>query len=281
MKPCIVMQSDFGNEGSLVAQMHGVCKKVDPALDIQDITHIIDAFDIRRASKLLASTLTCWPVGTVFVSVVDPGVGSSRKACVARTGNGYYIVTPDNGTLTLVDSLYGIEAVREIDEKINRYKDSELVNVFHGRDLFSYTAARLASGIIDFNQVGPSYEVSGIVRYERLPYSIAEGQAEGFAHGDPAKNFGILDTNIPNKEFPKTGIKVFDKVKLVLALDQRIVFERTIQFCNTFADVKKGEVLLYNEVDLNLGIASNMANFAEQYAIEGGKEYKLSLIKEP
>ena len=147
-KPSIVMQSDFGIDSALVSCMHGVVKKVDSDLEIYDISHIITPFCITQASDCLSLALPCWPDGTVFVSVVDPGVGTKRKGSVALTENGSYIVTPDNGTLTKVAMLYGIKAIREIDMSFNRYPDSEDVDVFHGRDVFSYTAARLASAAL-------------------------------------------------------------------------------------------------------------------------------------
>jgi S-adenosylmethionine hydrolase len=108
-----------------------------------------------------------WPEGTIFISVIDPGVGTPRRACVAKTKDGYYIVTPDNGTLTHMKKWVGINEIREIDESINRLKgkDTEGTSIFHGRDLFGYCAARLASGIITYEQVGPEYDVKEIVEY--------------------------------------------------------------------------------------------------------------------
>ena len=100
---------------------------------------------------------------TVFVSVVDPGVGTPRKASVALLKDGNYVITPDNGTLTHVYYNVGIEAIREIDETKNRYQGTENVSVFHGRDLFAYTAAKLASGQITFEEVGESYSLDDIV----------------------------------------------------------------------------------------------------------------------
>lgn len=163
MKPAIVMQSDFGIDSGLVASMHGVCKKIDPTLDVSDVTHVIKPYDIVAASKCLYTCMTCWPKGTIFVSVVDPGVGTARKACIAKTKNGYYISTPDNGTLTMVADAYGLDAVREIDESKHRYMDTEFISVFHGRDLFSHCAAKLAAGIITYEEVGPEYPLEEVV----------------------------------------------------------------------------------------------------------------------
>lgn len=163
VKPCIAMQTDFGFGGG--GAMYGVCKTVDMELQVYDISHVIPRFNVQKASESLVSVLPFWPKGTVFVSVVDPGVGTERRASVARTRNGYYIVTPDNGTLTDVNRKFGIEAIRVIDEKVNRLKGTEKTSIFHGRDLFAYCAARLASGIIDFEGVGAEYPVAEIVEF--------------------------------------------------------------------------------------------------------------------
>ena len=141
MKPCIVWQTDFGLSWGAVASMVGVCKQVDPELECIDITHEIEAYNILAASREIIYVEPFWPKGTVFVSVVDPGVGTDRRACVAKLHDGNYIVTPDNGTLTHLYYEVGIDEVREIDETVNRYHGTEAVSLFHGSDLFSYTAA--------------------------------------------------------------------------------------------------------------------------------------------
>src|SRR6516162_178174 len=151
----VVFQSDFGQKDGAVSAMKGVAMTVSPELRLFDLTHEIPAYNIWEAAYRLEQTVPYWPAGTVFVSVVDPGVGTSRKSVVLKTKSGHYIVTPDNGTLTLVAEDLGIAEVREIDEAVNRRKASEKSYTFHGRDVYAYTAARLASGVISFEQVGP------------------------------------------------------------------------------------------------------------------------------
>src|SRR5699024_1072971 len=138
---------------------------VDRSLEIVDGTHEIPKFDTWSASYRLSQYMKFWPRGTIFVSVDDPGVGTKRRAAVARTKDGYYIVTPDNGSLTHIKKEMGIEEIREIDEGKNRLRGTEGVSIFHGRDLFAYCAAKLASGIIGFEQVGPAYSVEEIVEH--------------------------------------------------------------------------------------------------------------------
>src|SRR5205085_11805155 len=150
----VVFQSDFGLKDGAVSAMKGVAMNVDSSLKLFDLTHEIPAYNIWEAAYRLEQTVPYWPQGTVFVSVVDPGVGTDRRSVVLKTNAGHFIVTPDNGTLTLISASEGIEAIREIDEAVNRRKGSEKSYTFHGRDVYAYTAARLAAGVIGFEQVG-------------------------------------------------------------------------------------------------------------------------------
>ena len=150
----LVFQSDFGLKDGAVSAMKGVAIGVSSDLKIFDLTHEIPAYNIWEAAYRLVQTVPYYPAGTVFVSVVDPGVGTARKSVVLKTKTGQFIVTPDNGTLTLVAQSLGIEAVREINEVKNRRKDSEKSYTFHGRDVYAYTGAKLASGVITYDQVG-------------------------------------------------------------------------------------------------------------------------------
>src|SRR5580693_10610671 len=151
----VVYQSDFGLKDGAVSEMKGVAMGVSPELKLYDLTHEIPAYNIWEAAYRLQQTVPYWPVGTVFVSVVDPGVGTSRKSVVLKTKTGQFIVTPDNGTLTLLAESLGIDQIREIDESVNRRQDSKKSYTFHGRDVYAFTAARLAAGVITYEQVGP------------------------------------------------------------------------------------------------------------------------------
>ena len=181
----LVIQTDFGVKDGAVAEMKGVAFAVDPHLAIFDLSHENTPYDIWEASYRLKQTAPYWPAGTVFVSVIDPGVGTSRASVVLLTKSGHYIVTPDNGTLTLVAEELGIAAVRRIDETVNRRAGSERSYTFHGRDVYAYTGARLAAGKITFEQVGPLLEPKVI----SLPYE------------KPALKDGVLSGNIPQIDF--------------------------------------------------------------------------------
>ncbi|KGF02800.1 DNA-directed RNA polymerase subunit delta, partial [Actinomyces sp. S6-Spd3] len=123
MKP-LILQSDFGYSDGAVSAMHGVAYGVDSSLPIEDLTHNIPPYDVWEGSCRLAQTLVYWPAGSVFVSVVDPGVGSDRLSVVAKTKSGHFVVTPDNGTLTHIAVTYGLDELREIDESVNRLPGS-------------------------------------------------------------------------------------------------------------------------------------------------------------
>jgi S-adenosylmethionine hydrolase len=155
----IVFQSDFGLKDGAVSAMKGVASSVSPGLKLYDLTHEIPAYNIWEAAYRLEQTVSYWPIGTVFVSVIDPGVGTNRRSVVLKTKSGHFIVTPDNGTLTLIAQSLGIDNLREIDESINRRKGSQRSYTFHGRDVYAYTAARLASGTINFKQLVKYYQI--------------------------------------------------------------------------------------------------------------------------
>ena len=280
MKPILVFQTDFTYAEGAVSSMYGVVKTVDRELEIFDGTHEIPKFDTWSASYRLYQSVRFWPEGTIYVSVVDPGVGTSRRACVAKTKDGYYIVTPDNGSLTHYKKWVGIEAVREIDESVNRLrgKGTEEVAIFHGRDLFGYTAARLASGIIDFEGVGPEYPVEEIVELPILEPTVTEGRAEGiFEIEDP--NFGNLWTNIPLKTFREAGFAYGDMLNVVVRHEGEVVFDEKVLFHQSFGMAKKGDPIIYNNELMKVALAVSQGSFIEKYGINFGPEWTVEFTK--
>ena len=272
----LVFQTDFGLVDGAVSAMYGVAYSVNPDLRIHDLTHDITPFNIFEGSYRLIQTINYWPENTVFVSVVDPGVGSDRKSVVVRTNSGRYIVTPDNGTLTHVIRLEGISAAREIDETVNRLPRSGECYTFHGRDVYAYTGARLAAGIIDFDEVGPEIPVSSLVS---LP--IVEPRMEGNAVCGTIDvldvRFGSLWTNIPRTLFLKTGVQYGDRVVITIENDTRCVYRNIILFARSFADVYVGEALAYvNSLDC-MAVAINQGSFAKAYNIGTGNSWRITI----
>ncbi len=277
-KPILVFQTDFTYAEGAVSSMYGVAKCVDRELEIFDGTHQLPQYDTWSASYRLYQSLQFWPKGTIYVSVVDPGVGTSRRACVAKTVDGYYIVTPDNGSLTHIKKFVGIEAVREIDESVNRLKSTRGVAIFHGRDLFGYTAARLASGIIDFEGVGPEYPVEEIVEHEILEPTITTGKAEGiFEINDP--NFGNLWTNIPTEQFMEAGFHYGDTLHTVIRHDGKVVFEQDLLFEKSFGYVKKGDVMIYNNELMKVALAVCQGSLCKQHNLDFGPDWTIEFTK--
>ena len=267
----LVLQTDFGVKDGAVSAMKGVAMNVSPQLKVFDLTHEIPAYNIWEAAYRLEQTARYWPKGTVFVSVVDPGVGSSRKSVVLKTKTGYFFVTPDNGTLTLIAESMGISELREIDEKVNRLKGSGKSYTFHGRDVYAYTGARLASGVINFEQVGPRLEPNVI----KINYQHAV-----FENGIIKGNIPILDiqygniwTNISDSLFAKLNLKFGDPVSIKIYNAGKEVFSGSMPYVASFASVKEGENLVYLNSLLNLAFAVNLGNFSEKYEISSGPEW--------
>ena len=272
----LVFQSDFGLVDGAVSAMYGVAYTVEPRLNIHVLTHDITPYNIWEASYRLIQTIRYWPQGTIFVSVVDPGVGSDRKSVVVKTASGHYVVTPDNGTLTHIIRFDGIEAVREIDEHVNRLPRSGESYTFHGRDVFAYTGARLAAGIIDFEGVGPEMKPEDLVR---LP--IIEPRLEGSAVCGTIDvldvRFGSLWTNIPRTLFLQTGVHYGDRVSITIENDTRCVYRNIILFAKSFADVYMGEALAYvNSLDC-MAVAINQGSFARAYNIGTGNSWRIRI----
>lgn len=280
MRPLLVFQTDFTYKEGAVCAMYGVVKSVDREIEIIDGTHEIPRYDIWSASYRLYQSMRFWPEGTIFVSVVDPGVGTSRKACVAKTAGGYYVVTPDNGTLTHLKKWVGITSVREIDETVNRLhgKNTEGVSVFHGRDLFGYCAARLASGIITYEQVGPEYSVDDIVEYPILEPQFKNNKVCGiFEIGDP--NFGNLWTNIPLSLFKAAGFDYGDYLNVTIKHEGREVFRDNILFHKSFGYAKKGEAIIYNNELMKVSMAICQGNLCEKYNLGYGSDWTVEFEK--
>ena len=278
MKKALVLQSDFGISDGAVSAMHGVSHSVDHQLSIFDLTHDIPPFNIWEASYRLWQTMMYWTKGTVFVSVVDPGVGSTRRSLGVKTGTGHFVITPDNGTLTHIDRTAGIIEAREIDETINRLPYSGESYTFHGRDIYAYTGARLAAGVITFEQVGPSVDVNSLTHLMVKKPQIHGGVAEGLIDILDIR-FGNLWTNIQRSLFKEMKVDYGDTLEVVILHNGRPVYQNEMTFGRSFADTHMGEPLVYvNSLD-NLGVAINQGSFAKAYGIGTGSNWEISFRK--
>ncbi|WP_216854516.1 SAM hydrolase/SAM-dependent halogenase family protein [Pedobacter panaciterrae] len=273
----VVFQSDFGLKDGAVSAMKGVAMGVSSELKLYDITHEIPAYNIWEASYRLMQTVPYYPKGTVFVSVVDPGVGTERKSVVLKTNTGQFIVTPDNGTLTLTAEQLGIEEIREIDEAVNRRKDSGKSYTFHGRDVYAYTAARLASGLISFNEVGkvlPKEVLS-------IPYQKAIIIGKTLKGNIPILDvqYGNIWTNIDAELVKKFNLKYGDLLKISIFHNDKKVYETEAPYSETFGNVPKGKPLCYLNSLLQLSIALNQDSFATVHNIQSGSDWNVEVTK--
>jgi S-adenosylmethionine hydrolase len=273
----VVFQSDFGLKDGAVSAMKGVAMGVSADLKLFDLTHEIPAYNIWEAAYRLEQTVAYWPAGTVFVSVVDPGVGTARKSVVLKTNSGHYIVTPDNGTLTLIAQSLGIAEIREIDEAVNRRKGSERSYTFHGRDVYAYTAARLAAGTIAFEQVGKelSKEVVSIA-YQK---AVMDGKKIKGTIAILDVQYGNVWTNIPAEFFNKLDAKVGDRLHVVIYHNKIKRYEGDIPFSETFGGVAKGKPLAYLNSLLQLSFALNQGNFSAVNKIYSGNEWTVEIMR--
>lgn len=278
-KNALVLQTDFSLQDGAVSAMQGVAFSVDEDLKMFNLTHEIPPYNIWEAAYRLYQTATYWKAGTVFVSVVDPGVGTARKSVVLKTKTGHYFVTPDNGTLTLVAEHLGIEEIRQIDESLNRLEGSEKSYTFHGRDVYAYTGARLASGKIRFEEVGQLLEPQIVeINYQRP--TLEEGVLKG--------NIPVLDiqygniwTNISEDLLQQSGIekngRVCVEIREQIGTENQIRFSGAMPYKNSFGDVEEGRPLMYLNSLLNVSFALNMDSFSEKYKIKSGSEWSVAI----
>ena len=269
--------TDFGLKEHFTGTMKGVALSVSPDIRLFDITHHIQPYNIWEAGLTLAFTLPFWPRETVFVCVTDPGVGTSRKSIVALTNDDKYIVTPDNGTLTFILNKPGIQAIREINEHSNRRPGSEDFHTFHGRDVYAYTGARLASGIIPFEDIGDKLSSDPV----SIQYQTAAMSDTGKISGTVMKieaPFGNLVTNIPQNLFTDFKKNRPDSTyKTYILKDRSLMYDEKLPFVSSFGHVQAGQPILYIDSNGFLGIAANQAHFAKQNNIGFGNEWKIEI----
>jgi S-adenosylmethionine hydrolase len=241
----------------------GICKAVmagiAPNVRIIDITHQVTPYDIAEGARFLAGSAPYFPKDAVFVGVIDPGVGSARKAIIAKSKIGQFFVVPDNGLLTLVQDRDGIEAARQITNP-DWMIGTKLSSTFHGRDIFSPAGAHLARGD-DWTQAGPELDVNKLVRLD-IHYATLDSKgmrAEVIGTDGP---FGNVVLNIPADTFARLGYKLGDAVPVTLD-----GHNYEFPFHKTFSDVPVGKPLFYIDSRGRLSLGINQRNFSETYKV--------------
>ena len=278
MNKFLVFQSDFGLVEGAVSAMEGVAYNVCSELKIAHITHDITQYNIFEGSYRLFQTVEYWPEGTVFVSVVDPGVGTSRKSVVVKTSKNQYIVTPNNGTLTHINRFVGIDEIREIEESVNRRSNTEHSYTFHGRDVYAYTGARLASGTIGFEEVGPLMDLGEIVELELFENTVDDNSVVGQIDILDVR-FGSLWTSIPFETFNNLGFSYGDRIEVQIFNNKTMVYSNRVTYGKSFADVSLGMPIIYMNSVYHMALAINQGSFAKAYAIGVGSPWTIRFEK--
>jgi S-adenosylmethionine hydrolase len=274
-KSPLVLYTDFGTADGAVAAMKGVAYGVSQDLLIADLSHENPGSLFAGAYRLY-QVENYWPRGTVFVAVIDPGVGTERLSVVLKTKTGNYFVSPNNGLLTLVAERDGIEELRQIDETVNRLPGSEQSHTFHGRDVFGYTGARLAAGVIRFEEVGPRLPPAALVS---IPYRKPERHGATVTGIIPVLDvqFGNVWSNIPQALFEELGIRIGERVRIRISHAGELVSDSEAPYRRTFGEVPVGQPLVYVNSLLCLALAINQGSFAARRKIGSGTDWTIEL----
>jgi S-adenosyl-L-methionine hydrolase (adenosine-forming) len=257
-KPTIVFMTDFGTANDAVAICRAVIDGIAPDARIMDITHQVTPFQIEEASRFLYSVTPYYPAGTVFLVVVDPGVGTSRKAVIVKSKKGQFFVVPDNGLVSAVIDRDGFEGAREITNQ-HWMIQAAISSTFHGRDIFSPASAHLAEGW-DYTIAGPE-----VLQLVRLTAKTAKVEAKGITGeiiglDDP---YGSLITDVSKEDLESLGYSLDDKV--AVQVNKKPV---TLPYVKTFMNVPVGASLLYVDSRGHVGIAVNQGNYSKKFSIE-------------
>ena len=272
----LVLMTDFGLRDGAVAAMKGVARGVNADLSVVDLTHEIPAFNILEGAYRLRQTAPYWSAGTVFVIVVDPGVGTSRKSVAAKDAGGRIFVCPDNGLLTLIEDDLGPLETFEIDEIMHRLPGSSESYTFLGRDLYAFVGAKLASGLLEFEKIGET-----LPKITRLEIEAPARFESGVRGVIPVLDiqFGNVWTNIPKHLLEDLGVKLGDQLEVQIFHHHQPVYQETVPYVPSFGHVKLGERLVYVNSLLNASLGMNCSSFAAHFGVSSGEGWSVELRK--
>ena len=261
----ITFLTDFGVADDLVGTCHGVIKRITPDAEIIDITHGIDPQEVLQGALVLRNTLPYMPEG-VHLAVVDPGVGTERKAIVLRSGDGRLYVGPDNGLLVpAAEAMGGISDAWELTEPAFRL--SPLSRTFHGRDIFAPATAHLAGGLAPA-ELGPALDPPTLVRLD-VPVAHVSA-AEIVAHVLIVDRFGNVQLNLTASDLEQVGIVPGTLIELEIGLERYYAVA-----ARTFADVARGDIVLYEDSYRNVSIAINAGDAASVISARVGDRVRI------
>jgi S-adenosylmethionine hydrolase len=257
----VTFLSDFGLQDDFVGTCHGVIKRIAPGAEIIDITHGIRPGRVLQGALTLANTLPYMPVG-VHLAVVDPGVGGSRRPLALRDAEGRAYVGPDNGLLLPAADRAGIVEAHELANP--EYALSPVSPTFHGRDLFAPAAAHIALGL-PLADLGPPIAPDALLRLEVPDPEVAPSRLRATVLG--VDRFGNIALNLARPDLDTAGIVPGMRVELT-ARGRRYFAVAA----RTFADARRGELLLYEDSYRNVAVAVSRGSAAELLGVEEGSE---------
>jgi S-adenosylmethionine hydrolase len=262
----ITFLSDFGLQDDFVGTCHGVIKRIAPDTEIIDVTHGIPAQQVLQGALVLANTLAYFPVG-VHLAVVDPGVGSSRRALALRDEEGRLYVGPDNGLLLPAAERAGIAAAHELANPA--YALESISRTFHGRDLFAPAAAHLSLGV-PIEELGPPLALDVLVRLD-LP-NPEVGHARVVATVLYVDNFGNVALNLTREHVNDLGIMPGTQVELELGGERFFAVA-----ARTFADARAGDIMLYEDSYGKMSVAISGGSAAEMLHVRVGQSLRINV----
>jgi S-adenosyl-L-methionine hydrolase (adenosine-forming) len=261
----VTLLTDYGRDDDFVGVCHGVIRGIHPGAEIVDITHGIERYAVRQGALVLRNTLPYMPAG-VHVAVVDPQVGTERRALALRTGDGRILVGPDNGLLSLAwERCEGVDVAVDVTRSPHRLEPVSAT--FHGRDIFAPVAAKLASGA-ELADAGDPLDPEALTRVE-LPEPRVEVGAV-VAHALVIDHFGNVGLNVDHDRLAGTGITLGARVAVEVAGER---YQAT--YAQTFADVNPGELLVYQDAYRTLALAINRGDAAGTLGLGVDAEVRL------
>jgi S-adenosyl-L-methionine hydrolase (adenosine-forming) len=263
----VTFLSDFGLQDDFVGTCHGVIKAIAPDVEIIDVTHGIPPQQVLQGALVLANTTPYMPQG-VHLAVVDPGVGSSRRPLALRSGDGRILVGPDNGLL--VPAAERLGGIAEVHELANADYALDIVSrTFHGRDLFAPAAAHLANGV-PLESLGPPVAADALARLDLPEPEVGESRIHATVLY--IDRFGNVQLNLTREHLQRAEVTPGTVVEVELALDRYYAVA-----ARTFADARKGDVILYEDAYKNIALAISGGNAAELFAAAPGQEVRIRL----
>jgi S-adenosyl-L-methionine hydrolase (adenosine-forming) len=263
----VTFLSDFGLKDDFVGTCHGVIKTIAPDVQIIDVTHGISPQNVLQGALVLANTTPYMPMG-VHLAVVDPGVGSARRPLALRSGDGRLLVGPDNGLLVpAAERLGGIAAAHELANA--KYALDNVSRTFHGRDLFSPAAAHLAAGVA-LDELGPPLAVDALARLDLPEPEVGENRIRATVLY--IDRFGNVQLNLTREHLQRAEVLPGTVLEVELSLDRYYAIA-----ARTFADARKGDVILYEDSYRNIALAISGGNAAELFGAAPGQEVRIRL----